>query len=128
MLPCEVAVKSAIPAIRASLAKVLIEKHGLTQECVARLLGVTQAAVSQYSRSVRGHLLNLESCPEIMREVERFASDLVDNDGLPASAQIRSYCNICKLVRSRKLLCPAHRSREPSLSDIGCDVCTHLIL
>jgi predicted transcriptional regulator len=59
-LPCEFAVKAIIPAFRALIAKELIEYYQLKQENVAGLLGVTQPAISQYTRNVRGKTLDLD--------------------------------------------------------------------
>jgi len=60
LLPCEIAVKSLIPALRSTIAKELIHKHGLKQKDVADLLGVTQTAVSKYVCEVRGTVLKIE--------------------------------------------------------------------
>ena len=46
ILPEELASKSVIPAIRALIVKRLVEEHGMTQQEAAKLLGVTQPAVS----------------------------------------------------------------------------------
>jgi uncharacterized protein len=46
LLPSEIESKSLIPAIRAILSKRLIRDYDLKEETVAKLLGITQAAVS----------------------------------------------------------------------------------
>lgn len=48
LLPCEVAIKFFIPAVRASVAKNLSKNYDMTQVNIASTLGVTQAAVSNY--------------------------------------------------------------------------------
>lgn len=47
VLPCEIAANKIVPSIKAKLAKKL-KKSGMKQKEIARLLGVTTAAVSQY--------------------------------------------------------------------------------
>jgi hypothetical protein len=47
MQPCESAVKYKVPAIKAELARKL-KKQGKSQKEIAAILGVTEAAVSQY--------------------------------------------------------------------------------
>jgi predicted transcriptional regulator len=54
LLPSEIESKSLIPAVRAILAKDLVKAKGLKEEEVAKLLGITQAAVSNYLRGTRG--------------------------------------------------------------------------
>ncbi|MDE1850419.1 MAG: helix-turn-helix domain-containing protein [Candidatus Micrarchaeota archaeon] len=44
----EIATNEIIPAIRSHLAKELINKHKLSEDTVAGLLGVAQSAVSKY--------------------------------------------------------------------------------
>ena len=53
LLPSEIEAKSLIPAIRSILAQKLIKEYRLKEEDVAKVLGVTQAAVSncQFSLS-----------------------------------------------------------------------------
>ncbi|MCK5562646.1 transcriptional regulator, partial [Candidatus Bathyarchaeota archaeon] len=60
-MPCEVAVKSVVPAIRAGLAKELVQTHKLRQIDIANLLGITQTAVSKYTRDVRGRVVQIEN-------------------------------------------------------------------
>ena len=60
ILPCEVAVKSVIPAIKATLAKQLVEIYQMKQKQAAEILGITQSAVSKYTRNVRGNMIKIE--------------------------------------------------------------------
>src|SRR3989442_8511655 len=65
IIPCEIASKSVIPALRAMVARELIEEYGLKQEQVAVRLGVTQAAVSKYRHQVRGEAAQPHSSPQV---------------------------------------------------------------
>jgi predicted transcriptional regulator len=51
---CEIVVNEILPTIRASLAKELIASYNLNQVEVAELLDISQPAVSQYLRQLRG--------------------------------------------------------------------------
>src|SRR5215218_6554840 len=69
LLPSEIEAKSLIPAVRAILAKKLIKEYSLKEEDVAKDLGITQAAVSNYVRGTRGDtelISKLESVREII--------------------------------------------------------------
>jgi len=46
--PCEIVARYVLPAIRALIARRLIEKHGYTQLKAAKTLGMTQSAMSRY--------------------------------------------------------------------------------
>jgi len=51
---CEIVVNDVLPTLRAAVAKELIKNYGLNQSEVAKLLDVSQPAVSQYLRQLRG--------------------------------------------------------------------------
>ncbi|HEX7208306.1 MAG TPA: transcriptional regulator, partial [Nitrososphaeraceae archaeon] len=79
LLPSEIEAKSLIPAIRAILAIRLIKEYDLKEEVVANVLGITQAAVSNYLRGTRGDvelISKLSSLHEVMRMVDDIARDL----------------------------------------------------
>ena len=62
-LPCEVGVKTVIPAIRALLAIKLVEQHGMNEKQTAMLLGLSQSAISRYKTKNRGHILQIDTDP-----------------------------------------------------------------
>lgn len=74
ILPEELASKSVIPAIRALIVKRLVVEHGMTQQEAAKLLGVTQPAVSKYLHQKRGAAIRLGG----IKEVERATSNIAD--------------------------------------------------
>jgi predicted transcriptional regulator len=48
ILPCEVGVKTVLPAVKAIMARSMVEKHELKEKQAADLLGLSQSAVSRY--------------------------------------------------------------------------------
>ena len=54
LLPAEIESKTLIPALRAILAKNLAENHDVREDEISKMLGVTQAAISNYIRGTRG--------------------------------------------------------------------------
>ena len=54
LLPAEIESKTLIPALRAILAKKLAANYDIREDEISRMLGVTQAAVSNYIRGIRG--------------------------------------------------------------------------
>ncbi len=53
-ITCEIIVHEILPTLRAAIAKELITNYNLNQGEVAKLLDVSQPAVSQYLRQIRG--------------------------------------------------------------------------
>ena len=72
-VPCETIVWHILPAIRRELAKIMVEKRGLTQKEAAKRLGLTEAAVSRYFSGKRAYisLPNGEVKKEIIKSVEK---------------------------------------------------------
>ena len=50
----EILIREVMPAMRAIIAKSLVETYGLSQKQAAQKLGTTQPAISQYKRGLRG--------------------------------------------------------------------------
>ena len=77
---CEQAVVM-FPAIRAAIARKLINNSGMSQLRVAEALGITQAAVSQYLKSVRGK--QIFNNPEIEEKINKICIEFVENKKYP---------------------------------------------
>lgn len=123
LVPCEVAVKCALPAIRAMLAKELTTRHNLKQAKAAQLLGVSQPAISLYSRRMRGQSISLENDADITKLVESLADSLAEGS-LPHRDFIPKFCEVCRMIRAKGLLCEVHKAFDPSLDVEECGFCT----
>jgi len=121
-IPCEVAVKCVLPSVRAMIAKELTSKHDLKQEEVARLLGVSQPAISLYYRKMRGKSIDLENDPDIEKLIEGLADSLAKR-GLSRREFIIRFCEICKAIRAKGLLCKMHKAFDPALNIDECRLC-----
>ena len=78
--PCEIIVTKILPNIRALVAMELKETYHLKGKDIARLSGITEAAVSQYLHGVRGvHTSFLDDFPEIPVFVAQAAKVLWEN-------------------------------------------------
>jgi len=121
-MPCEVAVKSVVPAIRAGLAKELVQTHKLKQIDIASLLGITQTAVSKYTRDVRGRVVQIENVEEVQQMITRTAMMLV-NGGMSRRQLVIRFCEICRLVRQKGLMCELCKRSNPSLDIYECLIC-----
>ena len=60
--------------LRALIVRRLLNEYHMTQEKVARLLGITQASVSNYVRAVRARGLR----PEVVSLLAKYADDVAD--------------------------------------------------
>ena len=120
--PCEVVVKEVLPAIRAMLVKELIERHQFSQVEVARGLGITQPAVSQYLRMLRGAGRDSVLLKSIKKQVRGLADDIARGK-LKRKQVIERYCMICRSAGQQKLICLLHMRAAPYLRREGCRIC-----
>jgi predicted transcriptional regulator len=122
IIPCEIAVKSVIPAVKALIAKQLVEKHGLKQEKVAEILGISQSAVSKYARKVRGYAIKIEGIEEIEPLIEKMVS-LLEEGNYQRREFLKTFCKTCITIRKTGLMCQFCRKTEPKIAIEECDFC-----
>lgn len=125
LLPSEIEAKSLIPAVRAILAKKLIKEYSLKEEDAARVLGITQAAVSNYVRGTRGDvglISKLESVREVMRMIDDIAKDLSTNKAYTPST-LAKFVGLCNYMRYTLIICDVHHSIESNIDEQICEQC-----
>lgn len=123
ILPEELAVKSALPALRASIAKELMTRYGLTQTKIAELLGVTQTAVSYYLRDKRGSgAQDSIQAEELKRSISEIAGMLAQKEVNRREVAMK-FTEALIYIRRHRLLCSVHKQYEPYLDLAACDIC-----
>jgi len=104
------------------IAKELTTKYDLKQTEAAKLLGVSQPAISLYYRKIRGKAIDLEKDPEIIKLIENLAASLAKGN-LTHKSFIQMFCEICKTIRAKGLLCKMHKTFDPSIEVEKCELC-----
>jgi predicted transcriptional regulator len=120
--PYEIVAKSALPALRAMVARRLQDDYHMTQQQVATLLGVTQASVSNYARKTRGMMVNLESDRTVAKAADMIAKELSSPDPDTREA-LRSMTEVLDYIRFNKMMCVLHGDLEPGFQVEGCYAC-----
>ena len=117
-MPQEIEVRYIIPAIRRELAGILIKEHNKNQKEVAGILGLTEAAISQYRHSKRAKevVFSGSVTDEIKKSAEKILAD--KNKRQRVIAEISRISNLTKV---RHILCDIHRSQSKDLEK--CNVC-----
>ena len=122
LTPCEVAVKCALPSVRAMVANELMTNHSLKQAEAAKLLGISQPAVSLYQQKLRGNSIDLGSDAEISAMVNQHAEALVSGTRTYEDLLL-SFCEICRTIRSKGFMCKIHKAFDPAVDLDKCDFC-----
>jgi len=125
LVPCEVAVKSVVPAIRAYIAKELTHTYKMKQTDVAYVLGITQTAVSKYISNVRGQAVRIDRKEEIQNMMNDIASKIADKR-VSGSQLMLEFCYVCKAVRRSGLMCTLCQRSDPSLDMRECLTCKRM--
>ncbi len=121
-LPCEVAVKSVIPAIRSAIARELTQFYGLKQKEVAQLLGITQTAVSKYTRFYRGTVIEVQRIEETNVILKETVSSLA-NGQMNKYELVEKLCIICGIIRDKGVMCELCSLSDPTIDNSKCRVC-----
>ncbi|MBX5327295.1 MAG: transcriptional regulator [Candidatus Bathyarchaeia archaeon] len=122
LLPCEVAVKGVLPVIRALIAEELGITYHLKQKEIAKILGVSQPAVSLYYKKMRGKAIDLERESEVRRLIKKLSASLVEKELTPKDF-ISEFCKVCVKIRAKGLICELHGTLDPSLDIEKCGYC-----
>jgi uncharacterized protein len=112
ILPCEVGVKTVLPAVKAIMARQIVEKHGLNEQQTAVLLGLSQSAVSRYVGRERGNLLPIEDSSEIIALITQMVTSLI-KDPSNKMEILKLFCQTCQAVREKGLMCPNCQKEMP---------------
>jgi len=130
LLPSEIESKSLIPAVRAMIAKKLSNEHYLKEDAVAKILGVTQAAVSNYVRGTRGDtqlVEKLRGVPEVMRMIDDITHDIAMHNSFRASSMAK-YIELFNYIRQSLLICDVHHALEKDIDETVCKTCESKLL
>lgn len=93
-----------LPAVGAELARELVGR-GMPQKEIAKRLGITPAAVSQYVTGKRGADVKLGK--RSLAEVHRLADEVQEGKADEAK-MIRAMCGICRIAWDERVLCSRH--------------------
>lgn len=122
ILPEELASKSVIPALRALIVRRLVEDHGMTQQEAAKLLGVTQPAVSKYLHHKRGAAIRLHGIKQIDQATNEIAEMVSSREVHPIEVMSKIEA-ACDYVRKNRYMCDLHKKLEPGMDVNSCHIC-----
>ena len=130
LLPAEIESKTLIPALRAILAKTLAEKREIREDVISKMLGVTQAAISNYIRGTRGD-------PELIKKLltEKQVSEMIDDicDNLASDkaytpSSLSKFIGLCNYIKSSLLICDIHHNLESDIDEAICKECENMLV
>ena len=130
LLPAEIESKTLIPALRAILAKKLAEDHSIREDQISKMLGVTQAAISNYIRGTRGDpsliakLLAEKQVSTLINEL----TDSLSSDMAYTPSSLSKFIGLCNYIKSSLLICEIHHNLESNIDEKVCKECENMLL
>lgn len=130
LLPAEIESKTLIPALRAILAKKLAEEHQVREDEISKMLGVTQAAISNYIRGTRGDpkliqkLMDDKQVSQLINEL----SDILSSDMAYTPSSLAKFISLCNYIKSSLLICEIHHNLESNIDEAICKECENMLL
>ena len=130
LLPAEIESKSLIPALRAILAKDLANKYHIREDEISKMLGVTQAAISNYIRGTRGDPKLIEKLLEDKQVADMLndISDSLSTDKAYTPSNLSKFIGLCNYIKSSLLICDIHHNLETNIDDEICKECENMLL
>ncbi len=130
LLPAEIESKSLIPALRAILAKKLAEDHKIREDEISKMLGVTQAAVSNYIRGTRGdpQLIQKLLAEEQVSKMVDELTDSLSSDMAYTPSNLSKFIGLCNYIKSSLLICDIHHNLETDIDEKVCKECENMLL
>ena len=116
VMPQEIEVWYLIPALRKELARIFIEDNGLNQKKAAEILGISDAAISQYLSSKRGSEVKFSK--EEIAKIKKVAEEIINEDG----DIMKKIYQLSVSLRGSKVICGIHMSQDKGV-ERGCDIC-----
>jgi hypothetical protein len=114
--PQEIEAVYIIPAIRKCLTLELLKEHNLSQKEIAELMGITEAAVSQYKKEKRGKLVELP---------EHVVSELKISAEKIKAGEVAVFVETQRLLRSIRddlSICKIHKILDETVP-AECELC-----
>ena len=130
LLPAEIESKTLIPALRAILAKNLAEEHNVREDEISKMLGVTQAAISNYIRGTRGDpelIKKLSAEKQVSEMINDIASDLA-SDMAYSPSSLSKFIGLCNYIKTSLLICDIHHNLESDIDEAVCKECENMLL
>ncbi len=102
IMVCDAMVRKLVPSARAEMVCRLVQHQGVPQTEIARRLGISRAAISQYVSRKRGCCEGHELSPELSSLIDRWALSVMGHE--------EGAITLCDLCR-----CAAQKYESPSL-------------
>ena len=97
---------------------------------ISKMLGVTQAAISNYIRGTRGDpelIKKLSAEKQISEMINEIATDL-SSDMAYSPSSLSKFIGLCNYIKTSLLICDIHHNLESDIDEAICKECENMLL
>ena len=115
-MPQEIEVWYMLPALRRELTRIFVKEFQLSQKDAAKLLGLTESAISQYVKAKRGN--DLIFTEDEKAQIRKAAAKMhTDRNNAP-----QYFYDLTALFRGSQTMCQLHKKLDTFLPS-DCAIC-----
>ena len=122
LMPCEIGVKTVLPAMRSLMARAIVENYEMKEKRAAEILGLSQSAISRYTKKNRGNILTIENEPEVQVLIDQLIGLLLQEPQQKKEI-MNLFCQTCKTIREKGLMCHICKEKSPKIWAETCTFC-----
>jgi predicted transcriptional regulator len=104
------------------MARAIVEKYEMKETQAAEILGLSQSAISRYTKKNRGNLITIENVPEVQAHIDQLIT-LYLQDPQPRKEIIELFCQTCKTIREKGLMCHLCKEKTAETWTEPCTFC-----
>lgn len=117
IMPQEIEVWYIIPSLRKELTKIFVKDYKIKQKECANILGITEAAVSQYLKSKRANEISFSK--KELGLIKKRAEMILKNKN---ENYMKNLYELCNELKGSKTICKFHKNQDSSIPK-NCKIC-----
>ncbi len=114
IIPQEIELYYVVPSIRKELSKIMAKK-GLSQKEIAKKLGITESAISQYLKNKRASKVKFDS--KTKKHIEKSANNIIKGAHVITELQ-----KISHIMKNNLTICRIHHAYDSNIPK-DCRLC-----
>jgi predicted transcriptional regulator len=95
---CEIAANEILPFARSVIARKLVDTYGFSQVNAAKKMGISQPAISQYRKKIRGSRRGAPARDPRFAEIANDIAGRIAEGSVKPEQMKKEMCRFCKLL------------------------------
>jgi len=118
----EIVSRYVLPSLKRRLAEIMLKEYGFTQKEIARILGVSEAAVSRYISGERGYYLRVENLKGVDEKLRMIAEAFQRGEANTLAVHYMLHIIAAEMMAAKRL-CALHKELDVDVNPAECNIC-----